>query len=58
MDVGDEVYVKSFMHEGKATITYISPGDLLSIQVETAEPDSDGHRVMRFKVSEVTKLNE
>lgn len=59
LQVGDRVRVKSFMHSGTGNIMYINEEQLhwqfYPIQVELDEPDSNGHKLMRFNLKEVTK---
>lgn len=55
MKSGDKVFVTSSMYEGYATIMEIITGNILPIQVEMDEPDSDGHRIKRFAYGEVKK---
>lgn len=59
--VGTRVLARNFFVSGAGTVVYVAPyrdHEMLPVQVEMDEGDTDGHRIYRFKPDEISELNE
>jgi hypothetical protein len=58
VNIGDRVFVASFLYKGWATVEYIESGMTYPVGVKLEVPDEDGHCYKRFAFSEVFTSNE
>lgn len=56
LTVGAKVSCKSEMYSGEGVVQALFTNEMLGIQVLMDYGDSDGHRVKRFRLREVTVL--
>lgn len=55
--IGDRVFASNPQVSGKGTVFYIAHyTEILPVQVELDEADADGHRMYRFKYTEVEAI--
>ena len=56
LKVGARVSCKSDMYSGEGVVQELFTNEMLGVQVLMDQGDSDGHRVKRFRMSEVVAL--